>query len=48
MIDGNLLEEMTETVQLVKIESFLNMNQRAMHHPNQNWGQLVRSDLLLF
>jgi hypothetical protein len=48
MIDGNLLEEMTETVQFVKIESFVNMSQRAMHHPNQNWGQMVRSDLLHF
>ena len=48
MIDGNLPEEMTGTVQLVKIESFVNMSLRAMHRPNQNWGKLVRSDLLHF
>jgi hypothetical protein len=41
MIDGNLLEEMTEMLQLVKTESFVNMSQRTMHYLNQKRDQLV-------
>jgi len=45
MIDGNLLEEMTEMFQLVKIECLANMSQRTMHRLNQKRDQQIYQTL---